>query len=214
MNKRALALAGARVDDEAGGLADDDHLVVRVHDGHVYRRVRDGPVIGRGANVDLDDLAFGDTTGARGHGCSAQPNPSAGDEVGDVAARQSGQERHQAVDPLTIEGTGDDLLHFGCSVRAWPKLISTSNTHPTVMAASATLKTGHQRRSTKSITDPRPNPGDRKTRSTRLPTAPPSTSPSATATAVRSTDRPTTKRTITRATTARTTMGTTPDPSP
>jgi hypothetical protein len=55
------------------------------------------------------------------------------------------------------------------------------STPPQTMAESARLNTGQCGNSIQSTTQPRNGPGERKTRSVRLPIAPPSSRPSATA---------------------------------
>src|SRR5579884_533227 len=81
--------------------------------------------------------------------------------------------RHQPVDPLALlcgrhrESSGPGHLIWGRT-----EAVRIMRATPVTMQLSARLKTGHQRRSTKSTTYPR------RIRSVRLPSAPPSTRPS------------------------------------
>ena len=59
VDERAVGVAGARVDDEAGRLVDDDHVVVDVDDAELDGRVADGQRRRRDRRrVDLDQHAL------------------------------------------------------------------------------------------------------------------------------------------------------------
>src|SRR5205807_2432062 len=192
-------------DEDLGGLVDDGH-----GDGGVGRQALVDPL----GHLDFHYLALTDPPRAVPDGRAVEPHATTLQEPGCLAAGQPGQQREHAVDSLAVEGAGHRLLHRPGADRSREKLTSTSRMQPAVMAMSATLNTGHHRRSTKSTTDPLSRPGARKRRSARLPTAPPVTSPRATATAGLAAARPTLTSTTTNATTARATKGTNPEPSP
>ena len=106
-----------------------------------------------------------------------------------LAAGPAGEQRHRAVEPLPRERLGHRellshrrLTHARHVARRMSVRTAqiTMRIAPIVIAESATLNVGNRPTCTKSTTAPCRKPGDRNTRSMRLPSAPPSTSESPT----------------------------------
>ena len=94
----AVVMAGRRVDDEAGRLVDDQQVVVLVDD--PQRDVRCGREVERDRFGDVEpDLGPGgdDRVGPDRHAVDGQP--AVGDELLDVAARQTRRVGDEPVDP-------------------------------------------------------------------------------------------------------------------
>src|SRR5262249_12298351 len=141
-----------------------------------------------GLGEHLDDLTRFEPP-ALGNRRAVDEHRPVRDEILDVSSRPAGEQRDRAVDPLPRERHRyRELFVHGCarSPQACRSRVvlridhTTTSTAPIVMAESATLNVGQRPMSTKSITAPRRNPGERNTRSMRFPIAPPSKSESAT----------------------------------
>ena len=174
--QRPHPVAGPGVDDQPGRLGQHHDVVVGVDDPEVdgfwLRRA-----VGLGFPLDLDLLALGQPP-ALGHRLTADPHRPRLDEDGNVGPAPAGEERQGPVDPLPGQGGGHRKLFPGDTPEPpghdFQPLMAIRIT-PTVMALSATLKVGQWGTLMKSMTSPRRNPGERTSRSTRLPSAPPRT---------------------------------------
>src|SRR5665809_27602 len=167
--------------DEPRRLADHHDPVVRV--AHLDRYVlglRGGD--GGFGDAALDDLPLLEPV-ARANFGSCHPNPSRTQRpLGPSAChpRPARQDDVHSLPNLVVSGREPDQLarsprsSLPSALRSARKLMTSSARTPMVMAESATLKTGHTWRSTKSTTRPSVS---RRTRSNRLPNPPPSTSP-------------------------------------
>ena len=164
------------MDDQAGGLGHHDDVLVGVYDPEV-----DGLGAGRGLllgrALDLDLLPLGQAP-TLGHRLPADPHGPRLDEDGDVGPAPAGEQRHRPVDPLPGQRCGHRTESLGDTPRCPGHDFEPRRAiriTPTVMALSATLKVGQWGTLMKSTTSPRRNPGDRRSRSRRFPTAPPRT---------------------------------------
>src|SRR6185437_12274940 len=168
VHERPARVAGRRVDDDAGRLVDDEHVLVLVRDPerHVLvlqrrRRLRHGQLdllpafepVALGAPFAVDDHA---ALVQQPLGCRAGPNLGQGSE--------------EAVEPLTGGLVRDCELQRVSPSSSVTKRIAT----PTTMKLSARLKAGQYFRSRKSVTCPS------RMRSIRFDVDPPISRPSAT----------------------------------
>ena len=195
VHERPVPVPGPGVHDEARGLLEHHHVRVLVPDGQrdllrARRRFRDR------RPQQLDDVARPEALRLAG-GPARDPHATVGEQALDLRAAPARQGGDGPVDALAGQSLGDDQRFTrtrgtlgahasapgpdpfgsarftdepGNSVR------STSRIAPIVMHESATLNVGKFPIRTKSTTAPCRKPGDRTTRSVRLPTAPASTS--------------------------------------
>ena len=195
VHERPVRVARARMHDEPGGLGHDDDVGVLVAhvDGYVLGAGRHARPAGRRApRRPRRPAAFR----LFPTGVAAHDHVTGLDQRLHLGPAPPGQHRHDAVDPLPRERVGNDdrldpvIPLLGAPGRASRRVGSltsrsvvagtapaiTSSTAPIVIAESATLNVGKLPTRTKSTTAPCRNPGERITRSRRLPVAPPRTS--------------------------------------
>ena len=110
MHQRALHVAGARMHDERRRLVDDDHRRVLEHDREVDGRIGDRERHPRDRRlVDLDELTL-DEADLAADGLDTVDSDAGGSDRGRRAgATDVGDERHDAIEPLTGERGWNDL---------------------------------------------------------------------------------------------------------
>ena len=203
VDERAVGVAGARMDDEARRLVDDDHVVVDVDDAELDDRVggrqtrRSGSIDGStstcwpSARRTLPDRRDDDR----------RPGTAGGDQRRRRRPADVGDQRHDPVEPLPVErgghdssimidasgrrSVGDRVRRGGVAARALgatdeDAVQDQRRIAPTLTAMSATLKIGNHWKSMKSTTRPA-QPARRRGTVDRcmLPAAPPMMQPDA-----------------------------------
>ena len=149
LGERAACVTGRRMHDDAGGLVDDEEMLVLVRDhelGEIARRLRDG----RRRRLDRD-LLTADELVALGAGLTVHQHGARGEEPLGCGARSDvGQAGEMAVEPLSRGLRRDDepFQRLGLSPRpargSFSVRTSAARRIPTpiTMQLSATLKAG------------------------------------------------------------------------
>ena len=178
VHERAGGVAGAGVHDEAGRLVDtttsSSSCTTVTHDGRVGHDAR---ARRRRRRRSSTDVALGDAVLAAGHDLAADAHGAAGDEGGGRGAAAAGQQGDDAVEALAVQRRRHDLAHARHAVAGCAWRSDSDEQEPAADDDGDVGDVEHRPPLEVDEVDDRPprKPSpSRKTRSTRLPSAPPS----------------------------------------